>query len=530
MPQLLTLQRHERSEQGFTIMEMLVVILIIGVLVAIAIPAYLHVRRKSVDANTKTDVRNAVTMVDSALFTREVNIVPDTWVEGFTARGETDEELTALDILVGRTPVGTFSVPMAQEVIPALVKLSPGSRLSIGGTKDHYNVCGYNPGGEVAYSPDTAWVFERDWTKPRPARPDDECVEVAKRYDDDYNQDSPPTNPGDGDDNDGDGDGDGSGVTLPMTIEFGQPVPYHIMGNWADGVRFPVTVVTTEPELLKGIDQLPATLDGEPIQPVNIDGNTHGNLFMGSGWNTPGGLLEVKFGDQVIGSLDLSEYDFIGHAALDPSFVSTSRADLAAAVAWADAHFPGAGVVAWNYNADIDFLYGRADDSDIYDWGGMPDGMPALSGTESWNIYLDRVNGIAELKYWGDSDVNGSGARIVHLIEKSDPPAPEPEDTSDGNKFEPVGFDSYSGSVCEPHEAAFMDFQRFIYASYPSVTVAEVRDGLVNIYVGDEEWLDSTQYDGFGSEVEQAWFRSKNGRTISGTVTVYDGRTHYCDV
>src|SRR5690606_5857212 len=143
-------------------------------------------------------------------------------------------------------------------------------------------------------------VFERDWTKPRPARPDDECVEVAKRYDDDYNQDSPPTNPGGGDDNgdDGDGDGDGSGVTLPMTIEFGQPVPYHIMRNWADGVRFPVTVVTTEPEPLKGIAQWPATLDGEPIQPVNVDGNTHGNLDMGSGWSTPGGLLEGKFGDQ----------------------------------------------------------------------------------------------------------------------------------------------------------------------------------------------------------------------------------------
>ncbi len=65
------LARRRKDEDGFTLIELMVVILIIAILIAIAIPTFLGARQTAQDRAAQSDLRNALTAAKTAYVNSE---------------------------------------------------------------------------------------------------------------------------------------------------------------------------------------------------------------------------------------------------------------------------------------------------------------------------------------------------------------------------------------------------------------------------------------------------------------------------
>ena len=91
------LNRRKKGEKGFTLGELLVVVIIIGILAAVAVPIYLNQRKSAWRSSVESDVKNASLALET-LSTENNGKIPTgvagTYGEGKATLTGTDQEIT----------------------------------------------------------------------------------------------------------------------------------------------------------------------------------------------------------------------------------------------------------------------------------------------------------------------------------------------------------------------------------------------------------------------------------------------------
>jgi type IV pilus assembly protein PilA len=117
------LKSRRDSEEGFTLIELMVVVLIIAILIAIAIPTFLGARQRAQDRAAQSSLRNGLTAAKT-LFTDHEDYTD----ASPAALGTTEPSLTFVDASTASTDPNTLSVDNSSTTVIVIAGLSKSQK------------------------------------------------------------------------------------------------------------------------------------------------------------------------------------------------------------------------------------------------------------------------------------------------------------------------------------------------------------------------------------------------------------------
>ncbi len=151
-----------RRDQGFTLVELMVVVLVIAILIAIAIPTFLAARQRAQNRTAQTDIRHALTS-EKVYFTDN---------EAYTADPVALEDITATGTYAGDQPPAVSRTVYVAVLGDGSVVLGARSasgqcfymKDQPGGAAAGTSFGQEDPGGGACSAPGAAVVAAQKWT------------------------------------------------------------------------------------------------------------------------------------------------------------------------------------------------------------------------------------------------------------------------------------------------------------------------------------------------------------------------------